>query len=74
MGVLNNSIQRDLNLNLSFLSTGTYRLEYWRDGKQANKEATSCEHKSVVVRSDKPLKLKLANAGGYVGIFTKVEK
>ena len=74
VGVLNNSIQRDLNLNLSFLSTGTYRLEYWRDGKQANKEATSCEHKSVVVRSDKPLKLKLANAGGYVGIFTKVEK
>ena len=42
--------------------------------KQANKEATSCEHKSVVVRSDKPLKLKLANAGGYVGILTKVEK
>ena len=42
--------------------------------KQANKDATSCEHKSVVVRSDKPLKLKLANAGGYVGIFMKVEK
>ena len=74
VGVLNNSIQRDLNLDLSFFPMGTYRLEYWRDGKQANKDATSCEHKSVVIRSDKPLKLKLANAGGYVGILTKVEK
>ena len=37
-------------------------------------DATSCEHKNVVIRSDKPLKLKLANAGGYVGILTKVEK
>ncbi len=74
VGVLNNSIERKLNLNLDFLPEGTYSLEYWLDGAKANRDATSCEHKTVKIRTGKPLKLKLACAGGYVGILTKVEK
>lgn len=74
VGILNNSIQRNLDLDLSFLPEGTYSLEYWQDGKRANKDATSCEHKTIKIKTDKPLKLKLANAGGFVGILSQLEK
>ena len=69
LGVLNNSQQRQITLDLSFLPAGTYTLEYWQDGRKANTDATACEHRTVKVDTTKPLKVKMANAGGYVAII-----
>lgn len=71
VGIINNSKQRTINLDLSFLPKGKYMVEYWKDGMKANAVATDCEHKSVAVSSDKPIAIKLANAGGYVCIISK---
>jgi len=72
VGALNNSIARTAELDLSFLPNGTYTLEYWADGKNANKVATDCSHKTVkfvVSDKNKTLKVSMANAGGYVGVI-----
>lgn len=71
VGVINNSKQRTVSLDLSFLPKGKYTVEYWKDGKKANQVATDCEHKTLTLSSAKPLTVKLANAGGYVCIISK---
>lgn len=71
VGIINNSKQRTINLDLSFLPKGKYDVEYWKDGKKANVKATDCEHRSMAVSSDQPIAVKLANAGGYVCIISK---
>ena len=72
VGIINNSQQRTINLDLSFLSQGNYRLEFWKDGKKANSVATDCEHKIIKISSAKALNVKLANAGGYVCVISRL--
>lgn len=72
IGALNNSQARTIALDLSFLSNGKYTIEYWADGKNANKKATDCVHKEItftVSDKNKILKVNLANAGGYVAVI-----
>ena len=69
VGVLNNSQARTVTLDTSFLPEGEYTLEYWADGPKADKDPTAVTHKTVSLRAGRPLKLKLAPAGGYVAIL-----
>ncbi len=70
VGAMNNSIQRTVEINTSFLPEGKYVLEYWEDAKDANVKATNLNKMSIQMKSGKSLKIKMANGGGYVGIFT----
>ncbi len=72
VGVINNSQARSVQLPLSFLPQGTYQLEYWKDGRKADRDATDCEHKTVRVSTSKPLTVKMAGAGGYVAVIKKI--
>ena len=72
VGVINNSQGRSVQLPLSFLPQGTYQLEYWKDGRKADRDATDCEHKTVRVSTSKPLTVKMAGAGGYVAVIKKI--
>ncbi len=69
VGVLNNSQGRTVRLSLPFLEQKSYTVEYWKDGKKADKVATSCEHKTISVQADQGLNVRLAPAGGYVAII-----
>ncbi len=69
LGILNNSKERTISIDLSFLPAGNYSLEYWKDGKKANVKATDCEHKTIKIKSEKLLPIRLARAGGYVAIL-----
>lgn len=71
VGIINNSQKRSVALNLDFLTEGSYRVEYWKDGKKADTVPTDCEHKTVTVSTAKPLQVKLAGAGGYVCIISR---
>ncbi|MDO4162919.1 MAG: glycoside hydrolase family 97 protein [Bacteroides sp.] len=73
IGAMNNSVRRTLTVDTSFLPTGTYELEYWADGPHADKKPTEVTRKTVKLTAGKPLKLKLAVGGGYVGIVRPVE-
>lgn len=70
IGAMNNSTQRMVEINTSFLSEGKYILEYWEDAEDSNTKPANLNKKSIQFISGKPLKIKMANAGGYVGIFT----
>lgn len=73
IGVLNNSQQRDLTLDTSFLPQGNYQIEYWADGKKADKEPTQLVHKTGTIKGGTPLKIRMANAGGYTCIISRIE-
>lgn len=73
LGVINNSIGRNIEIDLSFLPGKEYEIECWQDGKKANTVATSCEHKTIKLKRGNPLKVKLANAGGFVAIVKIVK-
>lgn len=70
---MNNRVQRTIEVNTSFLPEGRYELEYWEDGRNANKKPTEVNKKKIHLTTEKPLKIKMANGGGYVGIFTSVD-
>ncbi len=72
IGVINNSQPRTVALHLDFLPEGHYRVEYWKDGKKADTVATDCEHKTITASTAKSLRVKLAGAGGYVCILTRL--
>lgn len=73
IGAMNNRVQRTIEVNTSFLPEGRYELEYWEDGRNANKKPTEVNKKKIHLTTEKPLKIKMANGGGYVGIFTSVD-
>lgn len=69
-------MEMDVNKNDSYKETFAlydYELEYWADGKHADKKPTEVLKKKVRVVSGKPLKIRMAGSGGYVGIMTPVE-
>lgn len=70
IGVINNSEAREIELDIvSLIGDKLCTIEYWRDGKKAAKVATDCEHKTTKSMASKPLKVKMAGAGGYVCII-----
>ena len=69
LGVMGNEQARDMQIDLSWLPEGEYSVEYWADGKKADKDATLLTHKTIKVSSTKPLKIHLAPGGGYVAII-----
>lgn len=68
LGVMNNETARDMTLDLSFLPEGKYSIEYWADGRKADKVASQCVHKSSSYNG-KPLKIHMAAGGGYVAVL-----
>lgn len=72
VGVINNSSQRSIKLDLRFLPKGEYRLECWKDGNKANKRPTDCQHEIRKVSSSRPLLVKMSQAGGFVGILSAI--
>ncbi len=69
LGVMNNEVARDVTIDLGFTGKETVGIEYWADGKKADKVATDLTHKTVSANTAKPLKVHLAAGGGYVAII-----
>jgi alpha-glucosidase len=67
IGVLNNSVGKKITINTDFLPAGKYEIEIWEDAKDANKNPKNIKKSIQKIEAGKPLKVKLANAGGYVG-------
>jgi alpha-glucosidase len=72
IGVINNSRQRNITLDLSFLPEGKYKVTCWADSKKSNTVATACNKRTLKIDSRKPLKVMLAKGGGYVAKIMKL--
>lgn len=66
IGVMGNSVARELTLDLSFISTGPLQVEYWQDGKKASKDPADLSHGTLKLKAGAPMKVKLAPSGGFV--------
>lgn len=67
MGALTNWDERDLEIDFSFLEKGTYELEIWQDGTNANKNGSDFKYLKKNITSTEKLKIHLAKGGGWAG-------
>jgi alpha-glucosidase len=70
VGGLTNWSAREMTIDLSFLDKGTYSAEIFKDGINAEKDATDYKHEIVKVVSTGKLMLHMANGGGFAIIIS----
>ncbi|MCU7513261.1 MAG: glycoside hydrolase family 97 protein [Ignavibacteria bacterium] len=70
IGAMTDWTGRELEIPLSFLEAGSYRLEYIEDGVNANRHASDYKFGNKDIKSSETLKIKLAPGGGWAGILT----
>ena len=66
---MNNETPRNVTIATDFLPTGKYELEYWEDAKDAEKNPTKLNKKTVTIQSGKPIKIRMVSGGGYVSVL-----
>lgn len=71
IGAITNWTARKIQLQLSFLSAGDYKLEAITDGPNTGTRAIDYKRESKVVNSGTNLELSSAQGGGWVGIISK---
>ncbi len=69
IGVLNNSVTKEVELKLDFLKEGNYELEMWADSKKSGQQPTELLQKKQKVKAGDTIKVKMAKDGGYVAVI-----
>jgi len=70
VGGLTNWSARVMTIDLSFLNKGTYSAEIFKDGINAEKDATDYKREIVEVTSADKLTVNMANGGGFAIIIS----
>ena len=65
VGAMTNGTARTLTLDLSFLGAGSYRMDAWVDGVNADRNGTDYRRESRSVTAADKVELKLAPGGGF---------
>lgn len=71
LGVMNNSIGKTVELNLSFLPAGDYESITWSDTKDSDKEPKDLKKTSLTIKSPGTIKVTMAKDGGFVAVFKR---
>lgn len=71
VGALTGWQARELQLDLSFLPQGEYKVEIFQDGANADKLATDYKHCEVELPADRKLVATMAPGGGWVARISK---
>ena len=66
VGGLTDWNRRELQLDLSFLPSGEYEMEIFRDGINADRHAQDYKHIKVSIKSGEKMNIDLAPGGGWV--------
>jgi alpha-glucosidase len=74
IGVLNNSIEKEISLKTDFLPSGKYELTAWEDAKDANKNPKNIKKTLLKIEAGKTIKIKTAKAGGYVAHIRPIKQ
>ncbi len=70
LGVMNNSVGKNVELSLSFLPSGTYEAETWSDTKNSDKEPKELK-KTIQVLKSGTMKITMAKNGGFVAVIKR---
>lgn len=71
MGAMTDWDERTLELDLSFLEEGSYKMEIFKDGVNANKFAEDYKKEIIDVTKNSNITVKMAKGGGWAAIITK---
>jgi len=72
VGAMTNWDARNMIIDLSFLSKGNYRAVIFRDGINADRDATDYKKETIKVTSSDKLKIQLAPGGGWAARIEKI--
>ncbi|WP_430814205.1 glycoside hydrolase family 97 protein [Carboxylicivirga sp. RSCT41] len=73
IGGMTNWDERSMELDLSFLPEGTYEIELFKDGVNANKYAQDYKVEVIKVTQNDRLNVHLAKGGGFAAILRPVQ-
>jgi alpha-glucosidase len=73
-GAMTNWNERDIEIDFSFLGSGNYEAEIFKDGVNADRDATDYKKEIIKVTSKDKMKIHLAPGGGWAARITPVEK
>ena len=73
VGVMSNWDARDVTLDLSFLGKGIYKAVVFKDGMNADREATDYKREVIKISSTDKLSIHLAPGGGWAARIEKVK-
>jgi alpha-glucosidase len=73
VGGMSNWNEREISVDFSFLGTGSFELELFKDGLNANKEATDYKKEKIKISAKDTMKIKMANGGGFAMMITPVK-
>jgi alpha-glucosidase len=71
IGVMNNSIGKNIELNLSFVPAGSYEAETWSDTKNSDKEPKELKKTIMSFESPGTFKVSMAKDGGFVAVLKR---
>jgi len=71
VAVMNNSIGKGIELNLSFLPAGKYEAETWSDTKNSDKEPKELKKTIMTIESPGTFKVSMAENGGFVAVLKR---
>jgi len=66
VGAMNNWDAREITLDFSFLPKGNYQAVIFKDGVNADRDATDYKKELIKIASGDKLKIQLAPGGGWV--------
>ena len=69
---MTNWTARELTAGLSFLGEGKYKMQIWKDGINADRNAKDFTMEIIEVDKNSSLTMKLAPGGGYVARLVKL--
>lgn len=70
IGGMTNNIERQLEINLDFLNTGTlYKMTSFEDGINAGRQAMDYRRKESHVKSGDKIQIKMARNGGFAAVI-----
>ena len=67
VGAMSNWNARDITLDLSFLKNGNYEAEIFKDGINADRDATDYKREIIKLSPGQKLNIHLSNGGGWAG-------
>jgi alpha-glucosidase len=73
VGALGNWDSRELTLDFSFLGKGAYQATIFKDGVNADRDATDYKKETIKISSGDKLNIKLAPGGGWAARIEKVK-
>lgn len=73
VGAMTNWNERDLDIDFSFLGAGNFEAEIFKDGINADRNATDYKKEVMKITSGRKMKIHLAPGGGFAARITPVE-